>query len=563
MDKSELRRRASEQQRLRQSRTATLSQYSLEQIEELVRELEIHQIELEIQNSELQESRRVLEDSRQRYLALYNQAPVGYLTLDSYAKIIELNPAAERLLQQGGSSPVGESLCKYVSSEHRDPLFLAIRSFFKTGEPLQMELQLACENGRPPCHVVLEANLTEVSGTYFGRVALLDVTERRILQDRIARARKLEGVAQLAGGVAHDFNNLMTVVGGCCEILLEQLPENGLQRELVQDIQRAGERASQVTSQLLDIGRTSNPSDPLIDLNSAVEEAAGSLQQLVAGEIGLEIETTEQPLLVTAELGEIGRILENLVANSSDSQPAGGMVRIQTSKRTCESTPLSPSSSMGTFAALAVSDHGCGISSSDQSRIFEPFFSTKPRDEAAGLGLAVVYAIVRRRGGLIEVESEIDKGTTITVFLPLTDQESPTGDRQNAPKTKKSKFVGTILVVEDEGSVRRLVARILRSDGHHVVVSDSGEDALARFTSQPESIDLLLTDVVMPGMGGLELARRLRTLSETLPILFMSGYTEDTVRKEMGPLRAEFIAKPFSRRGLLATVQKTYFGLRT
>ena len=244
MDKSELRRRASEQQRLRQSRTATLSQYSLEQIEELVRELEIHQIELEIQNSELQESRRVLEDSRQRYLALYNQAPVGYLTLDSYAKIIELNPAAERLLQQGGSSPVGESLCKYVSSEHRDPLFLAIRSFFKTGEPLQMELQLACENGRPPCHVVLEANLTEVSGTYFGRVALLDVTERRILQDRIARARKLEGVAQLAGGVAHDFNNLMTVVGGCCEILLEQLPENGLQRELVQDIQRAGERAS-------------------------------------------------------------------------------------------------------------------------------------------------------------------------------------------------------------------------------------------------------------------------------------------------------------------------------
>ena len=517
----------------------------------------INKDELRRKNSQLREFSKILEDSQQRYLALYNQAPVGYLTLQSDTTIIELNPAAERMLQPGGnSSSAGESFCKYVSLECQAPLTLAFRSLFNDGVPIQMELELARGESRKPCHVVLEATVTESQGTLLGRVVLLDVTERRVLQEQMARARRVEGIALLAGGVAHKFNNLMTVVGGCCELLLEQLPEADSQRELVRDIQEAGFRASYLTSQLLDIGRRENSSYQLMELNSAIQDIAGFLQQLLPEGVNLQVDTAAQSLLVTAEKVEIERILQNLVANAGDSQPAGGRVRVQVSRCSREVDPLSPSSPLGSFAGIAVSDQGHGISKQRQARIFEPFYSSKPRDEGAGLGLAVVDGIVRRRGGTVEVESEIDKGTTVTVFLPLAQQVSSVGGRQTRPTGDKARSVRTVLMAEDEPSVRKLVGRILRADGHEVIVSASGEEALAQFISHPQSFDLLLTDVVMPGMGGLELALRVRALSPGLPILFMSGYTDDTVRDRMGPIGSCFIGKPFSRSELSAMVWK-------
>lgn len=475
-------------------------------------------------------------------------------------KIIELNPAAERLLQLGGDSSAGESLYKYVKLECQAPLSLAFRSLFDDGLPFQMELELSRGESRDPCLVVLEATVTESRGTRLGSVLLLDITERRVLQEQLTRARRMEAIALLAGGVAHRFNNLMNVVGGCCELLMGRLPENNnFQRELVRDIQEAGLRASQLTSQLLDIGRRENSSHQLMDLNSAIGEIAGSLQQILPEGVELQVDTTAQSLLVNAEKAELERILQNLVANAGDSDPSDGRVRIQVHKCRLEREPLSPPSLVGTFAGIAVSDKGRGISRQRQARIFEPFYSTKPRDQGDGLGLAVVDGIVRSRGGRVEVESEMDQGTTVTFFLPLAQQVSSIGgSRTRRPKGGKAgSSLRTVLIAEDEPAVRRLVERILRADGHEVIVSASGEEALARFISHP-SFDLLLTDVVMPGMGGLELALRVRALSPSLPILFMSGYTDDKVRDRLGPIGSGFIGKPFSRGELTAMVRKTY-----
>ena len=471
---------------------------------------------------------------------------------------MELNPAAERLLQPGGDSSAGESLSRYVKLECQAPLFLAFRSLFNGGVPFQMELELSRGESRDPCLVVLEATVTESRGTRLGSVLLLDITERRVLQEQLTRARRMESIALMTGGVAHRFNNLMNVVGGCCELLMERLPENNnFQRELVRDIQEAGLRASHLTSQLLDIGRRENSSHQLIELNSAIVEIAGSLQRILPEGVELQVDTTAQSLLVSAEKAELERILQNLVANAGDSDPSDGRVRIQVhNKCRLELEPLSPSSLVGTFARIAVSDKGRGISRQRQARMFEPFYSTKPPDLGDGLGLAVVDGIVRRRGGRVEVESEIDKGTTVTFFLPLAQPVSSIGGIRTRPKGGKARSLRTVLIAEDEPAVRRLVERILRADGHDVIVSASGEEALARFISHP-SFDLLLTDVVMPGMGGLELALRVRALSPSLPILFMSGYTDDKVRDRMGRIGSGFIGKPFSRGELTAMVRKT------
>ena len=470
-----------------------------------------------------------------------------------------LNPAAKRLLQPGGDSSAGESICKYVKLECQAPLSLAFRSLFNDGVPFQMELELSRGESRDPCLVVLEATVTESRGTRLGSVLLLDITERRVLQEQLTRARRMEAIALMTGGVAHRFNNLMNVVGGCCELLMERLPENNnFQRELVRDIQEAGLRASHLTSQLLDIGRRENSSHQLIELNSAIVEIAGSLQRVLPEGVELQVDTTAQSMLVNAEKAELERILQNLVANAGDSDPSDGRVRIQVHRCRLEREPLSPLPLVGTFARIAVSDKGRGISRQRQARMFEPFYSTKPLDLGDGLGLAVVDGIVRRRGGRVEVESEMDKGTTVTFFLPLAQQVSSNGGSRTSPKEGKARSLRTVLIAEDAPAVRRLVERILRADGHEVIASASGEEALARFLSHP-SFDLLLTDVVMPGMGGLELALRVRALSPSLPILFMSGYTENNVRDRMGPIGSGFIGKPFSRGELTAMVRKTCF----
>ena len=370
MDKDEIRRRAVEKQVLRASHADRLGEYSLDQIQDLVKELEVHQIELEMQNLLLEESAQALRNSRQRYMDLYTQAPVGYLTLESDATIAELNPAAEILLRQGDAPVEGQPLCKYVRFENQDSLFLAIRNLFETGEPIRMELGLARKDDQAPCHISLEAKLVKVSGTSLGRFVILDVSERRILQDQVARSQNLESVALLAGGVAHDFNNLMTVVTGCSELLLDQLPKNDPQRELVEDIHGAGNRAAELTAQLLDIGRRNNFSQEVLDLNSVVSKAARLLHRILPASIELKLEIDDQVLPVSGAISEIEQILINLVANASNAQPDGGWVRIQTERRVHKAVSQSGSASAKTFAVLSVSDCGEGISEEDQRRIF-------------------------------------------------------------------------------------------------------------------------------------------------------------------------------------------------
>jgi two-component system cell cycle sensor histidine kinase/response regulator CckA len=381
---------------------------------------------------------------------------------------------------------------------------------------------------------------------------LLDVTEQKHLQTRLAQTERMEAVGQLASGVAHDFNNLLTIIKGYSSILLERNPD-GPDARAAMEIQQAADRAASLTHQLLAFGRKQNLQPRILDLNMIVRGLEKMLRRVLSENVDLVIRTAPDLGLVKADPVQMEQVLLNLVVNARDAMPKGGWLTIATGSQqvTADSGHDETLIRAGSYITLSVSDTGTGMDPATRIRIFEPFFTTKEVGKGTGLGLATVYGIIKQSNGHIEVESELGKGTTFRVSLPRVEQEH-TAVRKIAMTETRKRGTGTILLAEDEPLLRELGETILTQAGYKVLTAPSSDALKSLIADYAGKVDLLLTDVIMPGMSGPELVRVVKVRWPEIRVLYMSGYADDEI--EDLDRDAGFLQKPFTPSELTAKI---------
>jgi two-component system, cell cycle sensor histidine kinase and response regulator CckA len=385
-----------------------------------------------------------------------------------------------------------------------------------------------------------------------------DITDRKTLEEQLLQSQKMEAIGQLAGGIAHDFNNLLTAINGYSELALQELrAEDPLWRD-INEIRKAGERAASLTRQLLAFSRKQVLQPEVLDLNSVVSEMERMLRRLIGEDV--ELRTVLRPLLgnIKADPGQIEQVIMNLAVNARDAMPAGGTLTIET-----QGVDLDEEYSMqhvvvksGHYIMLGVSDTGSGMDEKTQKRIFEPFFTTKGTGKGTGLGLSTVYGIVKQSGGNIWVYSELGRGTTFKIYLPRIDESAPEYKRR-IEEGEYFRGTETILLAEDEEMLRKLAREVLERQGYQVLEASNGGSALMTCETYQGPIHLLISDIIMPEMGGSELASRIGQLRPELKVLYISGYTDDTIAHH-GILNLEiaFLQKPFTPHELARKVRE-------
>jgi len=406
--------------------------------------------------------------------------------------------------------------------------------------PVEVLLTAVQEPGRNTLHVVWR-----------------DITERKLLEDELRQALKMEAIGKLTGGIAHDFNNLLVSVIGYSEMLEEHVEEGSEAYEFVTEVRRAGERAAELVRQLLAFGRKQQLLPTVLDLNGLVRNIETLIRRVLGEQVRLEFAYAEGVLPIKADRSQIEQVLLNLAANARDAMSDGGILKVETARGVpaCASPELESEQAFGECALLSFSDNGIGMDEATVERAFDPFFTTKEAGAGSGLGLATVYGIIKQSEGGVSLHSTPGAGTVIEVQLPITDEplhSSPEVAESDAPVPGGGEV---ILVVEDDDSVARVVRSSLEARGYQVLYCHDGCEALALFQAHHEEIDLVLTDVIMPHMGGPELARALKQLGFDPPMLFMSGYTDDS----LSPLHAEgevnTLMKPFGTMELAERVR--------
>jgi PAS domain S-box-containing protein len=383
-------------------------------------------------------------------------------------------------------------------------------------------------------------------------------TERQKLEEQLRHSQKMEAIGQLAGGVAHDFNNLLTAINGYSSLALQRTNPDSRTKTYLEEIRKAGDRAANLTRQLLAFGRKQMLKPVALNLNEVVFDMNKMLRRLIGEDIKFDAKLDPQLKKIKADPGQIEQVLVNLVINSRDAMPQGGALTIETAnfevdqQYTGKLLALPP----GGYVMLAVSDTGCGMDIETKARIFEPFFTTKDKGRGTGLGLSTVYGIVTQSGGNIWVYSEPDRGTTVKVYLPHFDGDEEAAERLSV-ETAAPRGSETILLVEDEDVVRGLARQILQQAGYKVLDAGSGDEALRLCREHSDPIHLLLTDVVMPETSGKEIAQSLTSLRPATRVLFMSGYTDDAiVHHGILDSNVEFIQKPFTPVALARKVRE-------
>jgi PAS domain S-box-containing protein len=409
---------------------------------------------------------------------------------------------------------------------------------------------------------VFEVELISHQFDHAGRrvrlVVAQDISERHLLEQQLRQATKMEAVGRLAGGVAHDFNNLLMVIKGHTELLMDTLPPADSMSRKIMQIDRAADRAAALTKQLLAFSRMQVLQPRVMNLNGVVEDMGKLLPRLIGEDIELAIRTEADLGAIRADASQMEQIIMNLAVNARDAMPTGGRLIIETSNAELDRTYNSthPIVRPGRYVLLAVSDTGTGMNAETQAHIFEPFFTTKEPGKGTGLGLATVYGVVKQSGGFIWVYSELGKGTSFKIYLPRVDQPEDKGNPAQS-FAEAPRGTETILLAEDEQDVREVAREFLESGGYTVIEAFNGAEALRLAAEHKASIDLLVTDMVMPGMTGKELAGRLQHQHSGLGVIYMSGYSEQTVvenaQTDSGML---LLTKPFSRGSILRAVRE-------
>jgi PAS domain S-box-containing protein len=525
------------------------------------------------------------ERAEQRFRGLFDGAPDPMIAVAPDGSIAMANARAGRLFGCATAELIGREVGTLVPEKRREALARERRAYFAApvSQPAGAEFKmtgLRGDGGEFPAEVTLSA--LPLGRGMLVTAAIRDVSERRALdaererlraaaeqerfEGRVRQFQRLESLGQLVGGVAHDFNNLLNVIEGYNEFALKQVTavarEDARLEQVLADIgqvRAAAQQAIRVTRQLLTFARHEATTPEIIDLNEAVQDAGQLLRRALGEHIELTIAPEPALWRVTADRGQLEQVLVNLAVNARDAMPGGGQLTIDTGNAGVDDAFASqrPGLRPGRYARLRVSDTGTGMDQATVDRVFEPFFSTKPKGRGTGLGLATVYGIVTGARGTIDIYSEVGIGTTVSVLLPATEERA-------GPDPASRPVVGddvrghgeTILLVEDEASMRELTRRILADHGYRVCVADNGADAVRRAEDPAQPVDLLLTDVVMPEMLGNEVAARVAALRPQVPTLFISGYAQPILDRQGVLLPGyDILEKPFTEAALLSRVR--------
>jgi two-component system, cell cycle sensor histidine kinase and response regulator CckA len=507
--------------------------------------LKLHHIASTLEQH-VQDRTQDLRESERRYRLLFESSPLPMWVYDtgSFA-FLAVNDAAARHYGYTRDEFLRMTIKDIRPAEDVPPL---VDHVAHLPEPDSKETWRHCKKDGTRIDVEISAHAFEFAGRPARLVLVNDVTERKRLEEQLRQAQKMEAIGRLAGGVAHDFNNMMSVVMSYSSMLIQEFPPGDQKREDLEEIRKAGERAAALTRQLLAFSRQQVLEPRILDLN----EVLGNVDKMLRRLIGEDVELVTLPAKglrsVKADPGQIEQVLMNLAVNARDAMPNGGRLTIETANLDVDAGYSREhfDAKPGPYVMLAVSDTGVGMDKATQARIFEPFFTTKEVGKGTGLGLATVFGIVKQSGGTIWVYSEPGRGTTFKVYLPQVDEAGRLVTTRPVSGSA-SHGTETILLVEDEEQVRHLVRTILHQHGYLTLVARDPAEALHLSDTHPGAIDLLLTDVVMPQMSGRQLAEQLSPRRPTMKVLYMSGYTDDAVVRS-GVLQAEvaFVQKPLT-----------------
>jgi PAS domain S-box-containing protein len=496
--------------------------------------------------------RDALKARAEQFRSVFLGAADAMLILDDSRTILDANRAAATLFSRPLEQVVGRPLDDLLVSE-RDQLAHAWRELLSLGEAKRDHRVVS------PARGVRVVECSYRAAVHAGRHLCIarDITERQALEERLVQSEKIESVGRLAGGIAHDFNNLLTAILGYTELLLANRKADDPDRADLEEIQKAGQRAAALTQQLLAYSRKQMLSPKEVDLNQTLTSLQGMLTRLIREDITLAYDFAPAPALVKIDPTQLEQVILNLVLNSRDALPAGGVIRLEVArvKLADVDVPSDHATRAEEYVRLKVIDNGVGIAPEAWPHLFEPFFTTKDIGKGTGLGLASVYGIVRQSNGFIAVESEPGRGTTFTMHFPAVTSH---GARQEAASLVIEAEGGheTILLVEDEDAVRVIVSAVLRRQGYQVLEAATPRGAIKIFDEHHASIDLLLTDVVMPDMNGPSLAQRLVAIRPSLKILFISGYADVASPLDASGPNVGFLSKPFQASTLAAKVRE-------
>jgi PAS domain S-box-containing protein len=511
-------------------------------------------------NAALRAAQENLRRSEANFRSLVTNAPYGICSCDAAGKILDANPAFLELL---GLSSANDVIGQHIFSLYADSeQWFDLADFLRSSAPFHgLTAEWKRKTGTTVVRVSGRAVTNGRQDDVVFEIFAEDVTERRALEQQLRQSQKMEAVGRLAGGIAHDFNNLLMVISGYSEFLLERLGGEPHLRGPAQEIASASERASSLTRQLLAFSRKQMLAPRIVNLNDIATENLKMLTRMIGEDIDLVMTPGKSLWAVRADAGQIEQVIMNLAVNARDAMPSGGKLTIETANITLDEeyarvhAPLHA----GDYVMVSISDTGAGMDSETQSHIFEPFFTTKGT-KGTGLGLSTVYGIVKQSGGYIWVYSELGRGTTFKIYLPRVPSiEEPAVHTIAAPALFQKVEPGTetILLVEDEANLRYLARQYLEKQGYRVIEAADGAVAMQIAVAHEGVIHLLLTDVIMPGMNGRELAQRISEIRPNVKVLYMSGYTENVIGQD-GTLDAgvRLLQKPFNLRDLKSKVRE-------
>ena len=497
-----------------------------------------------------------LSESRSYIESIIKSLPNMLIVIDSDNRIITTNNTTEQVLGYEKKELLGKPIITLLAGEGIVP---ALQNIIKKKTVLNSKKLLVAKNGSRIPTLFSASTLFSSDGKIRGIVCIAqDVSRFEQLEEQVRQSQKIDSIGRLAGGVAHDFNNLLTVILGVSQILENEQAQNSAVADKAKLISDTATRAAILTKQLLTFSRQEVIRPRVIDLNTAMKESKKMLDRLIGENIAIEFHSAPNLHPIKADVGQINQILMNLAVNARDAMPDGGKLIFETSNVDIGNDYILQhhESLVGAYVMMVISDTGIGMDEKTKNRIFEPFFTTKGVGKGTGLGMSTVFGIVKQNNGMIQVYSEPGKGSTFKIYWPKTEileiQESNVSEGTAVPTGQES-----ILLVEDEEAVRMVTAATLRKYGYTVLEASNSAEAIQKIQLQQDSVNLLLTDVIMPGMDGRKLADLLKEKQPELRILFMSGYTENAIIHQ-GVLEENinFISKPFIQKNLLEEVRK-------
>lgn len=514
--------------------------------------------------TEAKRTRDALKESEFRFRAAVENAPNPVVIFNERGEVLITNKQFHETtgLKKKSIIVLERWLNQAIPDRNRRRKFLnKIMTVFSEERPIRIqEVEFICgseENKR-----LWAVEVTLIGRWKDSKLAMLvgrDITEYKLLEAKLLHTQKMEAVGRLAGGIAHDFNNLLNVVLGFGELALNELASHNPVREYVEQIMEAGKKAAELASGLLAFSKRSTMKESLVNLNEIILRMEKILKRIIGEDIEFLLKLDEKIALIKADPVHIESTLVNLIVNARDAMPKGGVLTVETRREILKSPLRNPYAEIppGDYTLLIVSDTGIGMDDYVKGRVFEPYFTTKKdRKDRAGLGLSTVYGMITQIGGYVHVESEVGKGSTFFLYFP---SQKEVEEREEVEEERVLELSGreTILVVEDEDQVRKLLEKLLRAHGYDVIVAEGPTEAMQIMASKCDEVDLLLTDVIMPGMSGIELARHLRQEYPSLKVMFISGYTGEYIsQRETLEEELEILQKPFTTEALLKKVRE-------